>query len=150
GHASSNLAHSGHSLCFRGHVIAIAPSGKTLAYLLPMVHQCSTVMSRWWCYTHNIPTARGSFGRQSLYKHVEVLSGDSGSVFTNLGSQGWLNALGDTIRNNSSLLHSPSDSVKDDTLWDLDKTLDVAERKWQSLMRRWGLDDIADSYNNYH
>lgn len=60
----------------------------------------------------NIPTARGSFGRQSLYKHVEVLSGDSGSVFTNLGSQGWLNALGDTIRNNSSLLHSPSDSVK--------------------------------------
>lgn len=38
----------------------------------------------------------------------------------------------------------------DDTLWDLDKTLDVAERKWQSMMRRWGLDDIADSYNNYH
>ncbi|KAF4757851.1 hypothetical protein FOZ63_002697, partial [Perkinsus olseni] len=26
----------------------------------------------------------------------------------------------------------------DDTLWDLEKTLDVAEGKWQAMMRRWG------------
>ncbi|KAF4710548.1 hypothetical protein FOZ63_025109 [Perkinsus olseni] len=37
----------------------------------------------------------------------------------------------------------------DGTLWDLEKTLGVAEGKWQAMMRRWGLGDIADTYNNY-
>ncbi|KAF4662919.1 hypothetical protein FOL47_006008 [Perkinsus chesapeaki] len=37
----------------------------------------------------------------------------------------------------------------DDTLWDVNRTLDLAERQWQELMRRWGFDEIADTYKNY-